>query len=144
MTIEEFINEVAADDQVLLADGLDAAFIGLTFNSNNEQVAVYSKDRVIEVLMLRDGMGYYDALEFFEFNIAQAFVGPRTPIYVSTINTGSSMLKEVSEMKDLLKSSFESLKALRTYGYDAPQVENSAISNAEGLIEKLKKYTEDI
>ena len=56
MTVEEFVNAVAPEEEVIVADGLDAAFIGLAVNSDNESIAVYSKDRIIEILMLRDGM----------------------------------------------------------------------------------------
>ena len=76
------------EDSYLTADGLEDAFIGVSYpwQTNQKPVAVYSYDKVIEILMKRDGMTYEEAEEFFDFNIGGAYVGEQTPIYVMTIH----------------------------------------------------------
>lgn len=71
------------DPDVLFADGWDDAFLGITANHHHAIVAVYDYDKIIEIMVERDGVTYEDAEEFVEFNIVGAYVGERTPIYVS-------------------------------------------------------------
>lgn len=68
---------------VLLCDGLEKAFLGLCYRFGQEPIAVYDKDRIIRIFMERDGMTAEDAEEFFEFNVIGAWVGDRTPAFVS-------------------------------------------------------------
>jgi hypothetical protein len=69
------------DDETLLADGFEDALIGVTCGIHpQEECAVYSRNKCIEVLM-RD-MSYEDAVEYFEFNVCNAYVGERTPIFI--------------------------------------------------------------
>jgi hypothetical protein len=46
------------------------------------QAICYDEDKVIEILMERDGMTYEEAVEYFEFNIAGAWVGESTPFFM--------------------------------------------------------------
>ena len=64
---------------LLTADGFDDAVIGVA--SDNSKV-VYSADKVIGILKDRDGMTDDEALEYFEYNKAGAYVGPSTPLFV--------------------------------------------------------------
>lgn len=75
-SIEE---DFAVTEDVLFADGLDTAIIG--FEPNLWKV-VYSRSKVVDVLMRRDGMGEDEAIEFAEFNIFGAYVGKKTPIFI--------------------------------------------------------------
>jgi hypothetical protein len=80
--IDTFVDEYTGsdpDEEVLLADGLDDAFIGLT--SGNIR-AVYSIDKIIEILS--KDMTEDDAWEYFHYNIESAYVGEKTPIYIKT------------------------------------------------------------
>jgi hypothetical protein len=71
------------DDQTLLADGFEDAFLGVTCGIHpQEECAVYSRKACIEILM-SDGTSYEDAVEYFEFNVAGAYVGERTPIFIT-------------------------------------------------------------
>ena len=81
--IEEVVDEMG-DGEVLTADGMDDAIIGLWITSPNGPVVVYSIEKCIQVFMKRDEMCYEDACDFFEYNVAGSHVGPRTPIYIST------------------------------------------------------------
>jgi len=68
---------------MLKADGFDSAIIGSTY-VNHEEVLVYSADECIRVLM-DEGMSCEDAIEYFEYNVEGAYVGPLTPIFVWSI-----------------------------------------------------------
>ena len=50
-------------------DGLDGAVIG----SSQNDVLVYDRDLIIEILVIRDGMTTDEACEFISFNIDSAF-----------------------------------------------------------------------
>jgi hypothetical protein len=64
----------------LLADGFEDAFIGFGRQFAN-YVAIYDYDKCIDILMKRDGMEYEDAVEFMEYNVVGAYVGPTTPVF---------------------------------------------------------------
>lgn len=61
----------------LFADGFDDCIIGFT----DDGVVVYDRVGIIETLVV-DGMDVDEAEEYFCFNIAGAYVGPKTPIFV--------------------------------------------------------------
>lgn len=62
---------------------MDDAIIGVAENkANGEYLIVYSKTKVIKILMNRDEMTYDDAVEYFNFNIESAYVGEKTPLWV--------------------------------------------------------------
>lgn len=65
----------------LLADGLEAAFVGYTLNTHHAHVAVYDYERCVEVLVSRDGMTREDAEEYLSFNTLCAYVGDNSPLY---------------------------------------------------------------
>jgi len=70
--------------EALFADGFDDAYVGWIENrwvEDGGPVAVYSRRKCIEVLM-REGMDEEEAAEFFEFNVAGAYVGPNTPLFL--------------------------------------------------------------
>ena len=75
--------DFADTEDVLFVDCLDKAIIG--FEPNLWKV-VYSRNRVIDILYKRDGMGLEEALEFAEYNIFGAIVGEKTPLWVEDYN----------------------------------------------------------
>jgi len=80
MTREECV-EAAGEDDLLFADGYDEAIIGVG-QRFNETFVVYDKRKVLAVLV-REGMTLEEAEEFFDFNIVGAFVGDKTPAFVT-------------------------------------------------------------
>ena len=52
------------DEEFLVADGFNDAIIGVS-----DGKLVYSNQRCVEILMIRDGMSMEDAIEFFDFNV---------------------------------------------------------------------------
>ena len=59
------------------------------WEDNPYEVLVYSVDKIIEILIDRDGMTEEEAVEFFEFNIEGAYMGRMTPVYVHQTYEGT-------------------------------------------------------
>lgn len=72
------------EDTYLTADGFDDAIIGVAtpWQAGNKPVAIYDGVKCIEMLMDRLECCYSDAEEYFTFNVAGAYVGEQTPIFV--------------------------------------------------------------
>lgn len=77
--IKEQLQEENPD--ALLADGFDAALIGIGRRISQPSLAIYSRKKCIEILSKE--MSYEDAEEYFEFNVSGAWMGPNTPIFIS-------------------------------------------------------------
>jgi hypothetical protein len=69
---------VSANERAMLVDGHDDALAGYDTKGR----AVYLVDQILQTLINRDGMSRDEAMEFFDFNIADAYVGEFTPIYI--------------------------------------------------------------
>ena len=66
---------------LIIADGFEDAFMGVVEQFNSEPIAVYDKQKCIDILMERDGMDWEGAMEFFDYNVQGAWVGKRTPMF---------------------------------------------------------------
>jgi hypothetical protein len=82
LDVSEYITDHYPDEEIVIADGLDAAFIGVGF-SFTRPVACYDTEKVLQILM-KDGMTYEEAQEYFDFNIVGAYVGENTPVFIDT------------------------------------------------------------
>ena len=81
MTPEE-IAEI--NPEALLCDGFDEAIIGMAERINLGPVVAYDVDKMIDIMVERDGMTYEDAMEYFDYNILGAWMGENTPVYIQT------------------------------------------------------------
>jgi len=45
---------------------------------------VYTTEEILKILMERDKMSYDEASEYFDFNVAGAYMGVYTPLYLET------------------------------------------------------------
>lgn len=79
--VREWVNEAAEGAMTL--DGFDDAIIGVGSRINLGPVFVYDREKIIEILMARDGMEYEEADEYVSFNIEGAWVGEGTPVILS-------------------------------------------------------------
>jgi len=70
------IVEYYSEEDILKADGLDEAIIGIDEKSMR---LIYSYNKVIEILK-RD-MTEEEAIEYYYYNIESAYVGDKTPIW---------------------------------------------------------------
>jgi len=82
--IEEWLEK--REETVLLADGLDAAFLGIINRCGQKPVAIYDREQCIQT-MAKDGMTRDEAEEYFDFNTQGAWVGEQTPGYLERIES---------------------------------------------------------
>jgi len=73
-------------DRTYTADGFDKAFIGYVERHNCPLLAVYDKEKCFDILMEDGEMTSSEAIEYFEYNVQGAYVGPGTPIYLEKCN----------------------------------------------------------
>ena len=77
----DIICEHDPDEEFLQADGFDDALLGVVTDFNSEARLAYSKSICIDSLV-DQGMSYEEAIEYFDYNVAGAYVGEKTPIWV--------------------------------------------------------------
>lgn len=85
MTSDDRERLAEINPDMLLADGLEDAFAGVTTNHHHAQVAVYSYEKCLQILQDRDGMSPEDAEKFFHFNTLGAYVGQHGPLFVAEV-----------------------------------------------------------
>ncbi|QZA70212.1 hypothetical protein 278BB001_61 [Bacillus phage 278BB001] len=84
--MKEYISE--GNDTMLFANGFDEALIGfvnIAGPNGTYETALYDKDICIRILTERDGMTGEEAAEYFEYNVANAYVGRGTPAFASIL-----------------------------------------------------------
>ncbi|MBC41424.1 MAG: hypothetical protein CML19_04220 [Pusillimonas sp.] len=72
------------EEGLLVADGFEAAFIGVG-RQFNKPVAIYDREKCIDILITRDNMDFEQAEEYFEYNVQGAYVGEDTPIFMEKL-----------------------------------------------------------
>ena len=82
-----------ADEDFLIADGLDAAFLGIGRRCGQPDLAVYSIPKTIEMLVNRDGIDDQEAREYLEFNTIGAWMGSRTPVWVEAMTLDEARME---------------------------------------------------
>jgi len=87
--INNWIDEHYPDEEILLFDNLDDAFIGIGYQQYKGPVAIYDRDTCIEILTeeFREGCEpgedpHETAEEFFQFNTEGAWMGETTPLII--------------------------------------------------------------
>ena len=71
------------DENILLADGFEDAFIGYIERAGLPTVACYNKTKCLKILT--KDMDTEEAEEFFYFNVLGAFVGEYTPCFLTLL-----------------------------------------------------------
>ena len=74
----ELLIELYPEDEFLIADGFDDAVIGVDYASTR---LIYSCKKCLKILIEDEGMEPEDAIEHFQYNVAGAYVGEKTPIW---------------------------------------------------------------
>lgn len=72
----------ASGTELILAEGFDDCIVGVGEQFNRAFV-VYDRAKVIESLM-RDGLDWDDAEEYYAVNIVGSYVGEHTPCFLVT------------------------------------------------------------
>jgi hypothetical protein len=65
----------------LIADGFDEAIIGVDVKDYR---IIYSVTKCLDIL-ISQGMDEFDAIEYFDFNVRDAYMGVKTPIWSDDI-----------------------------------------------------------
>lgn len=81
LTVDQ-IKEI--NPESLICDGFDEAIIGTAERINLGPVVAYDKEKMLDIMIKRDGMTYEEAIEFFDFNIQGAWMGEFTPVFITT------------------------------------------------------------
>ena len=71
---------------MLLADGFEGAFIGVSTRCGQPTLAVYDANKCLQILIDRDDMNHEEALEYFNFNVIGAWVGDETPLFLESMS----------------------------------------------------------
>ena len=80
MTVEEIAEY---NPEALMCDGFDEAIIGMAERINLGPVVAYDVEKILQIMVERDGMTYEEAQEFFDYNIIGAWMGEFTPIFIT-------------------------------------------------------------
>ena len=64
----------------------DAAIVGVADRIGMSAVVVYDTTKIIDILCEHHGMDREEATEHYEYNIAGAYVGNRTPMFIAMID----------------------------------------------------------
>ena len=84
LNIRESLAEEWDTDLLFLSDQeFDEAIIGVAEQIGKSAVVAYDTTKLVEILSR--SMSVDEAYEFFEFNILGAYVGERTPMFVTTV-----------------------------------------------------------
>jgi len=85
--IREHLNDMFEGLLFLSEREFDEAILGVAERIGMSPIVAYDTAKIIDILCERDGMEGDEAAEFFEFNIAGAYVGDRTPIFIAQIHS---------------------------------------------------------
>lgn len=78
--------ELAGDDaELMFLEGFDSAIIGVGEVAGNPPVIVYDAAQLVDILTGRNGGDRAAAQEFYDFNIAGAFMGSGMPVMLSRL-----------------------------------------------------------
>lgn len=71
-----------SDSEIIRLSGLDDAIIGVAIRKGQDEVLAYDAKKILKILMDDSDMTTEEAVEFFYFNIADAWMGDGTPVFV--------------------------------------------------------------
>jgi hypothetical protein len=80
MSNQDLLAEI--NDEILLCAGFDEAIIGYV-EIFSKTIALYDKQKCIQILMERDNMTEEEAIDFFNYNIVGSYVGEHTPAFAT-------------------------------------------------------------
>ena len=79
---EALAEEWDAELLFLSEEEFDEAIIGVSERIGDEPVVAYDTTKIVEILSR--SMTVDEAYEYFEFNILGAYVGEKTPVFITT------------------------------------------------------------
>ncbi len=82
MTLREQLADESPEILLLDEEKFDEAIVGIVY-SKNVPVAVYDSYKIIEIL--NKEMSYQEAAEYYSYNIEGAYMGDKTPLYITML-----------------------------------------------------------
>lgn len=76
----DIVDEIA--EGAIILDGFNDAIIGVVEEFGNGERVLYSKEKIIKIMVERDGMTETESLEFYDFNILGLFAGDQNPVFL--------------------------------------------------------------
>ena len=85
MSIREAVSWEWGDAELLFLseEEFDEAILGVSQRIGQDLVVAYDTEKIVEILSR--SMTINEAYEYFEFNILGAYVGEKTPIFISRV-----------------------------------------------------------
>lgn len=78
---DPFEDLMNANPESLLADGLEAAYLGYVINTHCRPVAVYDSNECVRIMM-RDGMTEEEAVQYLDLHTFCSYTGANGPLFV--------------------------------------------------------------
>jgi hypothetical protein len=84
MSKRDDLIDYTGDEELLFLDEehFDAAIVGVTERCGQVNTVCYHTGKIIEIL-IQNGMNDQEAWEYYNYNIVDAWVGERTPTFLS-------------------------------------------------------------
>jgi len=105
--IDEWVDERHPDQEILLADGFEEAFVGVAYQFD-KPVAVFDRERCIFILSRT--MSPEEAEEYFQFNVEGAYVGPNTPAFLDKFHRFATREEALAQFERIRKNSTRNKK----------------------------------
>ena len=105
--IDEWVDERHPDQEILLADGFEEAFVGVAYQFD-KPVAVFDREKCINILS--KDMTPEEAEEYFQFNVEGAYVGPNTPAFLDKFHRFATREEALAQYERLKKNSTRNKK----------------------------------
>lgn len=74
------------DGDILLVDDFDSAIVGIYTPPYEPTIAVYDKEKCINIIMEKYSLNYQLAKEYFDFNILRACVDSEFPLFITILH----------------------------------------------------------
>ena len=94
----EILLEDYAPDAIILTD-LDEAIIGIVESFGGGSRILYDKNKILDLLMERDGMTHSEAEEYYDYNIIGGYFGEMNPVF---LDRSVKMVEEDKKIKFVL------------------------------------------
>lgn len=78
---------IDGEDEMIFYDGFDQAIVGVGQVAGSPPIVVYDRQRCLDLL---EGLGCDNPREFFEHNVACAYVGTGSPVFVTLLEAGAA------------------------------------------------------
>jgi hypothetical protein len=79
--VRDYLYEI--DPDIVMFEGFDDAIIGYAERAGLPVVALYDREKCIQILIEKDKSSREDTEEYLDFNVVNAYVGDHTPIFAT-------------------------------------------------------------